>query len=264
MSDEMKEKVYKQIPRLMHNFPHIHMMQQKQQSMMQQQREAMQRQGMEGRGVSPEDLEAMQQSGLMSLVSTEQGREKLQLLASRVQKARARLEGDVATWDEQKKLSYWENFADHPLLEVLSTKGSDPMAKLITFIEMNDDELDQTMTLVVALSSDNGALLQKLRSSAAAAASSSGNKDAAQTKQLLIHNLVNMLGSVGQMGPPPAGSDSNGSGGHDHSRGHSGHSSSHGGHDHNHDHGHGHSCSHHGHEAPKPDISKGKTDKIER
>jgi hypothetical protein len=190
-----------------------------------------------------QDIEALKQSGILTLLSSPEGREKLQQLAGRVQKARERLEDDVNAWDEDRKMNYWNNFSDHPLLEVLNTAGNDPMAKIKTFVDMNDDELEQTMTLILILSGNNGDLLQKLRASLSSSSSSAGN----QAKNMLINNLVTTLGSVQNMRPPA-------------SRGHD--------HDHGHDHGHSHDNSHgscsHGHSQAKPDIANAKVDRMER
>lgn len=263
MAEEERSKFYLQMPRVMHNFPHMWVLQQR----------MMQHNQMDGRaGMASsssggantqnriQDIEALKQSGILTLLSSPEGREKLQLLAGRVQAARDRLEDDVNAWDEEKKMTYWNNFSDHPLLEVLNTAGTDPMAKIKTFIEMNDDELEQTMTLILILSGNNGDLLQKLRASLSSTSSSSSSSSGNQAKNMLINNLVTTLGSVQNMRPPTAGAAAGGAAG---SRG------GHNDHDHDHDHGHshdhgGHSCSHPGHAPAKPDIANAKVDRMER
>ena len=93
LTDEQRAEFYAPIPVMMHHFPHIFFMQQemmRQQHMMQQQQPAA--------SDKMQDIESLKKSGLLALLSSPDGREKMQELAQKVQTSKQRIEQEVDTF----------------------------------------------------------------------------------------------------------------------------------------------------------------------
>lgn len=209
------------------------------------------------------EIEALKASGLLSVLSTPEGRAKVSSLSQRVQESKERSGEEVANWDTERKMEFFRNFGDQPLLQILKEQGEDPMAKIAVFLEMPDHQLDAAMQLLYILSENDAALLKEVRSKILASAESG----AAPSKEVESHNWINTVATVmasltslrrpnAQQHSPQCTHDH----GHDH-----GHAQGHG-HDHSHDHGHDHGHGH-GHGQPMmnlPDLSTQRANTMER
>mmetsp|Transcript_10870 Transcript_10870/g.14956 ORF Transcript_10870/g.14956 Transcript_10870/m.14956 type:complete len:538 (-) Transcript_10870:240-1853(-) len=278
LSDKEREEFYAPIPPMMHHFPHIFVMQQemrRQQMMMQQQQQ------MHASGGAPTDeatqrnrmqeIEALKQSGLLSLMNSPEGRGQIQQLAQRVQDSKQRLEEEVTSWSGEKRMQFFNDFADgHPVLNTLRDAGTDPLAKIQSFIGMGEGELDDMMRLLLVISKDaEGVLLNKVRGNVNSeggnntndSSNNSGGSSDSQSNNSILNGIFTTMGSLSTLNRfprpgaagMPMGPMSNMPmprhmmGGPPHSHG-------------------GHECSmHHGPQRPfQPDVSAGKADSMDR
>jgi hypothetical protein len=240
----------------MHHFPHIFVMQQRMQHQQQQMKQQQMNQmpypppssgGGKGGGT---DIEALKQSGVLALLSSPEGRLRVQELAGRVQSSRARLQEEVPTWSSERKTDYLNGFSEHPVLVKLGEGGeSDPMAKINTFVEMSDADLDQMMTLMLLVASD--------ASLAGEALERNGSSNSAVNGILTTMSSLSNFNKFGPPTAPPVSRSVEQHDGHDHN----GHD--HNGHDHGHSHAHGESCNHHPVFRSK-DVSSGRADTMDR
>jgi hypothetical protein len=223
-SDKEKEEFYSSIPPLMHHFPHMFIVQQR--LMAQSQMHGQ----MHGMPVDPaakaKEIETLKKSGILTLMTSAEGRTKLQEFALRVQASKDRVQTEVSSWDLERKVSYFDSFSEHPLIHSLQSAGDDPMTKIQAFLTMNEGDLDEAMKLISVLSDDSEVIQSKLKE----------NSETLQTLHMT-------LGSMANLKPRPMPQQS-----HDHSHGHS--------HDHN------GNCQ--SHTQPKQDVSSGKADTMER
>ncbi len=226
---------YSQIPPLMQHFPHIFVMQQRmQQQQMQQQMYQQQMAAQSSSAAKSGEVEALKQSGVFGLLASPEGRTKVQELAGRVQSSKQRMEAEVPSWSAEKKVQYFESFAEHPALVKLGESGADAGAKIQTFLEMSEGDLDEMMSLLLVVA-DNGDLM------ATADSDQSGNSSALK----VVLATMGSLSKFNKFGPPVHVPDPNR------------------GHDHNHV--HGPACSHH--QALKSnakDVSHGVADSMDR
>lgn len=229
----------------MHHFPHIYVMQQRQQAMMmqqqhQQQQQMMMQQGGGGGIPKANDIESLKASGVLSMLSSPEGRLKVQELATRVQSCKTRLEEDISAWTQEKKQDYFSSFGEHPALAKLtSVSAADPLAKINTFVEMSDSDLEQMMTLLLVVGSDPS-LVAKM--------ANGGGENASA-----MAGIMTTMGSLSNLRTQSQTQQSSG-----HS--HDGHS--HNTHDHSHD--HNGACQHHAPYVARKDISSGQADTMDR
>lgn len=234
-SPEEKEEFYKQVPPLMHHFPHMYIMQQRiaQHSHMQQQ-------------VPPEvrakEIEALKKSGILNLMSSPEGRAKIQNFALRVQNSKDLAAHEIQGWDQEKELSYFNSFLDHPLLQTLSLE--DPLAKMNALMELTDSDLQDAMKAALLLSKEGSdGLLTKLKEDTSS--SSSSREEVVKSLHVTLSSLANLKAR-------------NPNQGHDHSHNHDH------GHNHSHSHGHDHQGYNRGWDPLKPDVSHSSGNKMER
>jgi hypothetical protein len=256
-SEEQRVAFYSQIPPLMHHFPHIFVMQQRMQHQQQQMRQQQMNQmpypppssggGAQGGKGGGTDIEALKQSGVLALLSSPEGRLRVQELAGRVQSSRARLQEEVPTWSPERKTDYLNGFSEHPVLVKLGEGGdSDPMAKINTFVEMSDADLDQMMTLMLVVASD--------ASLAGEALERNGSSNSAVNGILTTMSSLSNFNKFGPPAAPPVTRSVEQHDGHDHN-----------GHDHGHNHAHGESCNHNPvFRSNAKDVSSGRADTMDR
>jgi len=244
-TEQQRKEFYTAIPALMYHTPHVFVMQQRM-YMMQQQQKMQQSAGQGGRM----DADTLKASGLLGLLTSPDGRMKLQSLASRVQIAREKLEPDVKDWSSERRQQYYESFTDHPLVTAL-TSSSDPLDRVKSLIDMSDGDIDELMTLLIVIAEEDkstGNLLVSLRSKAAeeAAANLVGNNT-------VMSHIVSTLGSLSSFTRPTGGASPSSSSS-------SSSSSSH------HHHQHTAACQHSAKSSgvPTPDVASGKVASMER
>jgi hypothetical protein len=253
---------YKDIPPLLHYCPQVHIMKQRMMAMQQEQMQQQQPYAGAG-GVSPEqraqDVKALQSSGLLSYISTPDGRLKVQELSSKVQSSRARMETIVADWNDERKQNFFESFADSPVMAALTDSG-DPAAKMQVLLGLSDADLDDAMSLLIVLQSDDGKLMQKVRA-AVETGGEAGTAVAVESpgqsaKSQAMHGMVAALSSLDNMRRFQQQQQMPQHGGHG---GHGHHDHSHG----RHEHEHGPGCNHHA-PPPRQDVSKNSNITMER
>eukprot|EP00981_Chlorochromonas_danica_P012686 scaffold5259_cov168-Ochromonas_danica.AAC.2 len=265
MSAEQKQIFYGQMPPLMRPFPQMFVLHQQMQAMQAQQRAG----GMPGGGVGngmpgrEAEIEALKQSGLLSLLTTPDGRTRVQQLSQRVQESRERVFQSVNTWNEEKKDDFLLHFSEQPLLsllretdessgtsaanttttsseEVLTKEdGVKAMQKMGIFMTMPDEQMDAAMTLLALLTEDQGARLQALRQKLSSSTplgegSDNGNWLGGDEETMKwMHTVATVMSSLATIRQPQ---HSHGAAGHGHDHSHS--------HGHGHDHDHGEHCGH--------------------
>eukprot|EP01038_Epipyxis_sp_PR26KG_P009488 gene9488-12781_t len=236
MSDIEREQFYDSIPPMMHSMPHIYLMQ-KQAEMMQQRMAGGMSPPSSQTPVRANDIEALKSSGILSLMSSPEGRLKMQELAGRIQQCKGKVENDVGTWEKEKKKDYFNSFAtEHPIITQLSSIA-DPLEKINTFINMSDADLESMMTVQEIISTDIS-IIQEV-----AAANSGDNTDEKSLHMKTIANTIKTLSNFKYSIPPP--------------------NHMHGEHNHDHSHGHGgHECAIHS--KQQADISTGNSNKMDR
>jgi hypothetical protein len=79
------------------------------------------------------------QTGLTSLMNTPDGIDKIKELREKVVNSTARVADSVIGWDAEKRLSFFENFQDHPVLTDIAVVGSDPFKRIMKFIDIRYD-----------------------------------------------------------------------------------------------------------------------------
>jgi hypothetical protein len=221
----------------MHHFPHIHILQQR---MMAHNHQMNQQQ------LDPEarakEIEALKKSGILGLMSTPEGRTKMQDFALRVQQSRENASTEVSSWSEDKKNEYFSSFLEHPVLNLFGDNGGDPASRLNALFELPSSELEDAMKFIVVVSNGSVDLSKKLTEL-------KGTLDSNLESNL--RNVQITLGSLANLKPRNAhthGPECN----HDHSHGHS----------HGHEHNHNHSQK--AWDPLKPDISRAGVSKMER
>lgn len=221
-SEDEKKNFYQQIPPLMHHFPHMHVFQQRiaQQQMMMQ---------MQNSGDRAKEIEALKQSGILNLVSTPEGREKLMGLAERVQKTKTSSAEHIKDWSEDQKIEFLQHFHERNIVNVLSNAGEDPLSKIAAFIEMPEDALEDAVKLQLVVGSDSK-FVKQIREPG----EGSPEIPNAATLNLVFTTMSALSSSNMRMM----------SGGHHH--------------------GGGHSCDVHGGRSNQADISVTKSDKMDR
>lgn len=159
-SEEEKKNFYDSIPPLMHHFPHMHVMQQR----MMQQQTMMQQQQMMQSGDRAKEIEALKQSGILNLVSSPEGRQKLTGLVERIMSARNSSEEKLKTWSEEEKHTFFGDFRQQELVSMVQAtlQDSDPLSKISVFLEMPDSALERAVQFQM-LVSENDAFLKQVR-----------------------------------------------------------------------------------------------------
>lgn len=261
---------FRNVPPLLHHCPQVYVLQQRmaahQQMVMQQHMAAQQ-----NPQVTPmtteqraQDTKALQNSGMMSFLSTAEGREALQALATKVQASRERVAEDMKTWDTDRKMSFFEAFQEHPTLAALSNPTQNPADRMQVLLSISDADLDTAMQVIVILNTDDsGQLMRDLRAKAAAATRAQEEEgagaQAATTEEVLqsgaksqaLHNMVAALSSLDNMKRMQHARMTQQQHAHAH------------GNTHDHDHNHDGSCSHVP-LKPRADVSKGAVNSMER
>jgi len=210
-----------------------------------------------------QEIESLKQSGLLTLLNSPEGRGQVQQLAQRVQESKQRLEEEVSSWTGEERVQFFNNFAEgHPVLSTLREAGSDPLAKIQSFIGMGEGELDDMMRLLLVISKDaEGVLLSKVRGNLAAESGNNDSNSDSQSNNSILNGIFTTMGSLSTLNHfprpgaagMPMGPMSNipmprhMMGGHSHSHG-------------------GHECSmHHGPQRSfQSDVSAGKADSMDR
>ncbi len=223
-TEEEKQGFYQSIPPLMHHFPHMHVFQQRiaQQQMMMQ---------MQNSGDRAKEIEALKQSGILNLVSSPEGREKLVSLATRVQKSKAANEEQIKSWSDDQKREFLENFHEQDFVDILANAGEDPLSRIAAFIEMPDNALEDAVKLQVVVASDSK-YIKQIREPESAP---SNLKSASMLN--IVFTTMSALSST-NMRMMTSG------GGHHHQA--------------------GHACEVHSGRPNQPDVSMGKSDKMDR
>jgi hypothetical protein len=281
-NDQEREDFYKQIPPLMVSFPHMWVVQQRiaahnQQMMMmnqQAQAQAINQSIMANPEEKAKEIEALKKSGILSMMSSPEGRVAIQQFALKVQASKEKANEEVDSWNEEKKSQYFDSFLDHPLIRILedpsiTDEGSNPMNKINSLMNLSESELTDAMKMILVLSSGSVNIGEKLRGKEVETAEGETGEKAEKNTKLeeTIRSLQITLGSMANLRPRTAASSSASSCPlpHDHSQNH------HQGHDHGHSHAHGQQCPVHpssssssGWDPLKPDVTRGKVDKMER
>lgn len=183
-TEEQKANFYKTVPPLMHHFPYMHILQQR---MMQQQQFAQTNQ-MDSRS---QQIDALKQTGILSLLSSQEGRQKLQNLATRVQESKTRLSDEISTWGDEQKDSFFDSFHEHPALQSLKNSGEEPIGRITKFLDLSDSELDDMMKLMLVISTSGEKYSKNLSQTGDGA-------DTVDEKQLM-QGIVATLGSLSTM-----------------------------------------------------------------
>lgn len=190
-----------QVPPLLHHCPQVHVLQQR--MMAHQQMQIQQQMAGQTPQVSPEqrqqDTKALQNSGMLSYLSTPEGRQQLQEMAAKVSDSRKRVEDEITTWDAEKKTDFFTSFQAHPVLATLS-EPRDPVEKMKVILSFSDADLDAAMKMIVVLTSDEGSeMMNELRKKAAEAASSEGGSEDSAQRHQAMHSMVAALSSLDNM-----------------------------------------------------------------
>jgi hypothetical protein len=186
---------------------------------------------MQNSGERAKEIEALKQSGVLSLISTPEGREKLMTLGERVRRSKTENEDHVKSWSEEQKQEYLQSFHKKDIVNVLSNSNKDdPLIKIAAFIEMPDSELSEAVKLQLVVESDPK-FVKQIRESTGASSELSN----ASELNIVFTTMSALQSTNMRMG-----------GGHTHQ------------------HAHGHSCEVHGGKSNQPDISLGKSDKMDR
>lgn len=206
---------------------------------------------------------------MLTLLNSPEGRGQIQQLAQRVQDSKQRLEEEVASWSGEKREQFFNDFADgHPVLNTMRDAGTDPLAKIQSFISMDEGELDDMMRLLLVISQDaEGGLLSKVRGSVGENNnttndnSSNSSSGGSHSNSAILNGIFTTMGSLSTLNrfPRPGGAAAAPgpmSGIHMPHHMMPGQPHSHGGHE----------CSvHHGNQRPfQPDVSAGKADSMDR
>ena len=263
MNDEQKEAFFKQIPPLMHHFPHMWVMQQRmqQQQMMPQQQAAGMTSSSSANGAAAaqarlQEIEALKSTGVLALLSSPEGRLQIQELASKVQASKTKVYDEVHSWSAEKRQDYFNNVSEHPLLVKLMEVGESPLDKIKAFIDMSDSDIDQMMQLALVVSEDQSLVQKQMIAGGASAGKvfQAVSGVAATLGSLMNFNKFGPASAAGGGGssssggnappltPPSMGDD----------------------HDHSHSHQHGPGCNHAAYQPARKDISSGAAESIDR
>jgi hypothetical protein len=220
MSEEKKKEFYEGIPPFMHYSPHIFIMQQRQMAAKQQMQQQQQMQR-DNPGFHSEV------AGVQELMASADGRKMVSAVSAKLKSASARVSKELAEWTVDKKKEFIEEFGSSPLLEEISTAGSNMAKRLEKFSTLSEPELEQVVRLQTLVNEDmeNGGSLglnaseEKMKML----------KRAANVGQNSLSSMMNRLHVDRQP-----------------------------------EHVHGPGCNH-GHSAPQaPDVASGLTDQMER
>jgi hypothetical protein len=230
MTDSEREDFYKQIPPLMHHFPHIFVLQQR----MSQQAQ-LHGQATISQEEKAKEIEALKQSGILNLMSSPEGRARIQNFAAKVQNSRESAALEVETWDDEKQLEYFNSFLDHPVLQAL--QKDDPLSKINALIDLSEGDLQSAMKAILLLSKEgNSELIAKLKN----------NNSEDPQRDEVMRSLQLTLGSLANLKPRQPSQQA-----------------AHG-HNHSHNHEHGSCSSSSGWDPLKPDVSRSSGNKMER
>jgi hypothetical protein len=238
-------KFINDIPYNMRKVPHLYYVH-KAVDHQRQQMAAMQARAQGGMSNDPQLNEKQRQ--IMSLMTSEEGRIKINSLAERMTARKGIVEAEIKDWDSAQLKQYFDEFSSSEVTTILSESGDDVLKKLDTFITMDDTNLDKVMKMNSVFAKDardhGGELMKALREAK--------GESIHITKAMGALGSMSRLFSTGAQMPHPGGH-----GGHDHSHGHD---HGHGGHQ------HGPGCRHHqGPPVEKaPDVVTGKADSMER
>jgi hypothetical protein len=241
-----RKEFYSHIPPMMHSFPHIWMVQN--QMALQRQQQMTQQQATK----SNTNIDALKQSGLLSLMGNPEGRLKVQALGARIQASKTKVEEETAAWSKDKKAAFFESFGEHPVVDTLNA-CNDPLEKINTFVEMSDADMNSMITLMMVLASEDGqAILHEEKSKSISA----GNSDGMQYRMSAVNSIISTMGSLTNL----KFSNPNQQQQHQHNKNCE--------HNHGHDHGHSHehddNCQLHGHGHQSADVSTGFAAKMDR
>lgn len=249
-----RAKFFQDVPPLMVHHPHIFML---------QQREAMRNEMMkkQSAGISRADAEAvadatieggvksasaggrldanaLRASGMLTFLTTPEGRGKLGALAEKVKRSKERLAPMVSAWDKEKKREVFEGFGDNDVMKMMAEMGDDPGQKMLLLMDLQQEQLDQLMTLMLVLSfEDSAELLHQMRETIVN--DHLGNDPSG--KGAMLNHIISTLGSLSKFGAKPAAGGGPAAAAASAAPLTAAPQCSH---DHSHEHGHGHSHSH--------------------
>lgn len=133
MTESQKRDFYDQMPLLMRPFPQMFILQQQMKSHNMQMQMAAQQSvgggaggpgGAAAAGGREAEIEALKSSGLLNLLSTPSGRERITQLSGRVQDSNQRMAADLQGWSADDKKLFFEGFGEQPVLVELKRQGT--------------------------------------------------------------------------------------------------------------------------------------------
>jgi hypothetical protein len=157
MTDEEKEKYYKEMPSFMHWFPQSYMLQKRSSQAMQMQKG---------------------QEYVMTILNTPEGRMKVDALGSKMTDIKQSVEAEVMTWDFDKRHQYSNEFCEEDNIKSLSNamgididnhnndKGDDFVEKFNKFLDIDDLSLIKIFKMQIVLQTDlreGGKLMNLIR-----------------------------------------------------------------------------------------------------
>jgi hypothetical protein len=266
MTEQERLAFYSKIPPMMHHFPHLFVMQQR--AAMQQQYQQQQGGHIYNNAAYPttssssttnnNNIDALKQSGILNLLSSNEGRLKIQDLSRRIQEKKNIVENSVSDWNEEKKIDFLTSFIDHPLVNNFkvndnddnndNSSASNPIDKITAFLNMSEEDLHSLLTLQFVVSSDESGELIKNVFSTLNNNSNSNEIENKKKNEVVLQGFLNTLQTLSNIKTRPSQQlPSN-----------DGHNHSHANHD--------ETCPHHGYsqQTPVRDVSSGVTDKMDR
>lgn len=152
MSEEERERFYKDIPLFMYHCPHLYVMQQQMKMMQQRQ---MQMQTEAGRGQTYDhshqgmSMSAEMASRVQEIAQNPEAKRMMEQLSTKMSDLQPRVFEKVSKWSEEQKMSYFSSFSGDPLLVDLQAAGDDPILRLEKFMSLNDEEIEKVITIQV-------------------------------------------------------------------------------------------------------------------
>jgi len=198
-TDVQRKAFYMQVPAMMYHFPHMFFIQQrilqgKQKQMAVRAENAAADRIEKGVDGGCMDVETLKASGILSVLASHEGRQKLRDISVKMHEAKIRLETEVSGWDFLKRKDFSENFKSSDLFSMLG-QSLDPAAKINALFSIQHEEIDKLMTLVLVMAqSDSNVLINSLQERVELQGTPSN--DASDTD---LRNLVKTVGSLVSM-----------------------------------------------------------------
>lgn len=194
------------------------------------QQRMMQQQQMMQSGDRAKEIEALKQSGILNLISAPEGRQKLTGLVERISKARETLEEQLKSCSEDEKKSFFSEFRENELVGNVqaSLQDSNPLSKISAFLEVSDAVLESAVRFQMVVNEDSR-LLKQIREP------EQGEDDLSKSLNIVYTTLSSLSSANMRMMGQQGGQ-----------------------------HVHGPGCQLHGGRMAQPDVSMGKSDKMDR